>query len=379
MNRFVELRQLLHRRPELAGNEQITSETIARFIKSYGPDNLVTGLGGHGLAATFRGSREGPSVLVRCELDALPIPESLDLPYRSEVSGASHKCGHDGHMATLVGLAENIRKQPLQRGSVTLLFQPAEESGEGAVRVLSDPAFEPLRPDFVLAIHNLPGYEHGEVVIRSGVFAAASTGLQIRLKGKTSHAAEPEAGNNPAPAVAQLIQVLSSVPQFYTSLHESAQVTIVHVGVGELAFGTSPGEGTVAATLRSHSQETMSLLQEKCMSIAKRTAEAFELAVTVETVQPFPTTVNDPGVVKVIDDSAREVDMTVNYPEVPFAWSEDFGHFTAAHRGALIGLGSGVNQPPLHHPDYDFPDSLLRPGITLLRAITQRLTERDDV
>ena len=379
MNKLVELRHLLHRHPELAGHEQRTSETITRSLRSYGPDKLVTGLGGCGLAATLEGHREGPRVLVRCELDALPIPESMDISHRSEVNGASHKCGHDGHMAMLVGLAKHIHNHPLRRGSVTLLFQPAEETGEGAARVIGDPSFGELRPDFVLAIHNLPGFDLGTVVVRSGVFASASVGLRIVLQGKTSHAAEPELGNSPALAVAQLIQSLSSAPQFTSALHETGQVTVIHARVGEVAFGTSPGFGTVMATIRSHSRDVLERLREKCTALARGTAATFGLDVTVDALEPFPVTENDPEVVKIITMAAGAIGADVHQKEFPFAWSEDFGHFTAAYPGALIGLGAGKDQPPLHHPDYDFPDDLLEPGVELLGEIVHRLTESSNV
>jgi len=150
-------------------------------------------------------------------------------------------------MAIVAGLAERLHTHRPESGSVILLFQPAEETGEGADRVLSDSKFDQIQPDYVLALHNLPGYPLGQIIVREGVFASASSGLRIHLKGKTSHAAEPETGNSPALAVAQLIQVLSSIPQYYTSLHEPAQATVIHAKVGDVAFGTSPGEGSSAS------------------------------------------------------------------------------------------------------------------------------------
>ena len=245
--KYVELRKQFHRLPELSGQEKNTSKTIVSFLEYCKPDKIVTGIGGYGIAAVFSGSRKGQRVMVRCELDALPIPETLDIPHRSEAMGVSHKCGHDGHMAIVAGLAERLHTHRPESGSVILLFQPAEETGEGADRVLSDSKFDQIQPDYVLALHNLPGYPLGQIIVREGVFASASSGLRIHLKGKTSHAAEPETGNSPALAVAQLIQVLSSIPQYYTSLHEPAQATVIHAKVGDVAFGTSPGEGSSAS------------------------------------------------------------------------------------------------------------------------------------
>lgn len=373
--KYVELRKQLHRLPELSGQEKNTSKTIVSFLEYCKPDKITTGIGGYGIAAVFGGSRKGPRVMVRCELDALPIPETLDIPHRSEVTSVSHKCGHDGHMAIVAKLAERLYTHRPESGSVILLFQPAEETGEGAERILSDSKFDQIQPDYVLALHNLPGYPLGQIIVREGVFASASSGLRIHLKGKTSHAAEPEAGNSPALAVAQLIQVLSSIPQFYTSLHEPAQATVIHAKLGDVAFGTSPGEGDVMVTLRAHTQNMMKLLHDRVASIAGSTAEMFELEMAITPAEPFPPTTNDSQVVKLIEEAANKLDMNIHQMSHPFAWSEDFGHFTSRFKGALFGLGAGEDHPALHNPKYDFPDDLIDPGVSLFSEIINRLQE----
>jgi amidohydrolase len=379
MNRLIELRHRLHRQPERSGQEKQTAETLVQFLEGCRPERIMTGLGGHGLAAVFAGEQPGPRVLVRCELDALPIPESLDLSYRSEVVGVSHKCGHDGHMAILAGLAERLQARPALRGSTILLFQPSEETGEGAARVLSDRKFQELRPDYVMALHNLPGYELGQVIIKGGAFASASTGLHVHLLGRTAHAAEPEAGNSPALAVAQLIQVFSAMPQYHTSLHEAAKVTVIQARVGEIAYGTSPGEGDVRVTLRAYSTELIDRLTERAKELAGHTAGLFGLKLATETTEIFPATANDPDVIDLCEKAAGEVSLKVHHLEIPFGWSEDFGHFTSQYRGALIGLGAGTDQPPLHHPDYDFPDDLIPLGIELLASAIRMLQDRNHV
>jgi len=379
MTKYTELRHALHRLPELAGGERGTSETVLSYLEHCDPDRVVTGIGGFGIAAVFDGDRTGSRIMVRCELDALPIHETTSLPYRSEIAGVSHKCGHDGHMTILAGLAERLHARRPDAGSVVLLFQPSEETGEGAARVLADPAFSVIQPDWILALHNLPGYPLGQVIIREHVFASASSGLHIHLSGKTSHAAEPEAGNSPALAVAQLIQVLSTIPQFHTPLHEPAQMTVVHVRVGEAAFGTSPGEGDVMVTLRAHSQAVIDRLADRAVAIARGTADMFGLEMTALPAEPFPPTVNDSAVVTLIEKTAQKAGLSVHRQEQPFAWSEDFGHFTASCRGALFGLGAGENHPALHHPDYDFPDGLIPVGIALFESVIRELLVGDGV
>jgi len=196
MTALAELRRRLHRRAEVSSKEERTAALIAEamsgFDRGTGPDQVLRGLGGHGVAFTFSGKEEGPTVLLRCELDALPIPETIALEHGSADPAASHKCGHDGHMATLVGVAADLAERPLARGRAVLLFQPAEETGEGAARVIADPQFTLIAPDFAVALHNLPGRPLGSVVVRRGAFNCASVGLIARLRGRTSHAAEPE-------------------------------------------------------------------------------------------------------------------------------------------------------------------------------------------
>lgn len=169
-----EVRRELHSRPELSGQESGTAERLAGLLRQLRPDLLLDGLGGAGLAAVFDSGREGPGVLFRAELDALPISENNDFSYRSQREGVSHKCGHDGHMAILLGLAHALARKPPAKGRAILVFQPAEEVGAGAESMLSDSRFEQLLPiDYAFALHNLPGFPLGQVAIKKGAFTAA--------------------------------------------------------------------------------------------------------------------------------------------------------------------------------------------------------------
>ncbi len=365
------LRRELHRSPELAGQEQATAAKVADWLAARGPTRIVTGLGGHGLAGVWSAEVPGPRVLLRAELDGLPIPDEIDAPHASHTPGRGHKCGHDGHMAILAGVAARLEVAPPERGELVLLFQPAEETGQGASWVLEDPAFDGLRPDWCFGLHNLPGFEAGRVVVRPGSFAAASRGLAVELTGASSHAAEPQLGRSPALAVASLIQAFSAAGQFHTSLPEASKTTVIHAAVGEPAFGTSPGRGRVMVTLRAYEQEVVERLEARCRALAERIAAAYELQVEIEQVEPFPATINDARAADLIERAADAEGLSVTRPDQPFPWSEDFGHFTAAGPGALFGLGAGERHPALHNPDYDFPDDLLAPGVRLFERIAR--------
>lgn len=367
------LRRRLHAAAELSNQEARTAALIRAELEATAPDELVTELGGHGLAAVYGATEPGPTVLLRADLDALPIGEELDLEHASRTAGVAHKCGHDGHMAIQVGVARRFAVERPARGRVVVLFQPAEETGEGAARVLADPRFAALAPDLCLAAHNLPGAPLGTLVVRPGTFACASTGLVIHLSGTSSHAAEPENGASPVFAASTLAMALSAIPQRHVALHELCKVTIVGLEVGGPYFGTSPGNGRVMATLRAETDALLDEVLEVCERYARGTAAANGLEVEIETVERFPATVNDPAVIAAAVEAAQGLGMAVERRAHPYSWSEDFGHFTARFPGALLGLGSGLDQPPLHHPDFDFPDALLEPSVELFVATAKRL------
>ncbi|MFO7608685.1 MAG: M20/M25/M40 family metallo-hydrolase [Candidatus Krumholzibacteriia bacterium] len=178
---LVALRHRLHALAELSGAEAATAAAVADLLRACAPADLLTGLGGHGVAAVFAApaGAPGPTVVLRAELDALPIPETLDLDHASLTAGCAHKCGHDGHTAILLGVARELAATPPAGGRVVLLFQPAEETGQGAARVAADPRFLDLSPDWLFALHNLPGYPAGKVLVRAGAFCAGSAGLTV--------------------------------------------------------------------------------------------------------------------------------------------------------------------------------------------------------
>ncbi|MGF1638277.1 MAG: amidohydrolase [Cyclobacteriaceae bacterium] len=362
------IRQHLHANPELSGKEYNTQDYIIKFISKLKPQVLAR-VGKTGVMACFDGQEAGKTVLVRCELDALPIEESNEFSYSSNVPGVAHQCGHDGHSAILCGLAKHYSQHPPEKGQIVLLWQPAEENGEGANAVLNDTNFGFIIPDHVLALHNLPGYPLHAVVVKNGAFTAAVKSIIIKLTGKTSHAAEPESGINPALAIAEILQQCHELNIIETDKADFALVTPIYIHMGEKAYGTSAGYGEVHLTIRTWDNKEMKKLSKACEDIAQACAKKHKLQVQITWTQEFSANVNDASLVDKIREAATENKLTVIERKAPFKWGEDFGQFTDQYQGAMFGIGAGKDHPALHNPNYDFPDEIIETGITMLHSV----------
>jgi amidohydrolase len=373
MPELIRLRRELHANPELSDNEQKTPGILTDFFRQFRPDETISSLGSNGIAFVFGGGRPGPTVVFRCELDAIPVEEKNDFAYRSRIRGLSHKCGHDGHMAIMAGCGYLISLNRPQKGQVILLFQPAEETGQGAAAVVDDQKFKNLNPDYAFALHNLPGYPFGAILLKSGTINCASRGMIIRLIGITSHSAWPEDGLSPAEPMCDLIQDLARLPatsdlnQFY------CKVTVGHARLGDPAFGLSPGYAEVMATLRSETDAAMSILVERAVNRVKEKATLAHLSYEIGWAEEFIASSNDPGACDIVKKAGRAVGAEVIDLKQALPVSEDFGQFTARIPGVMFGLGAGEDCPGLHQADYDFPERLIDIGSNLFMQIAQML------
>ena len=373
MSGVVNLRREIHRNPDRSGRETGTAERLLRFFEPLRPDEVIEELGGTGIAFVFSATQAGPTILLRSELDALPIQEVNEFEHRSLHDGTSHKCGHDGHMAILAAVGEKLSKKRPARGRVVLLYQPAEETGQGAAAVIADEKFAPIKPDFCFALHNLPGFPLGEIIVRNGTFSCASRGLAIRLTGKTAHAAQPETGVSPAKAMCQLIAELSELPSVMDFSNELAFATVVGSRLGEQAFGTAPGEAEIWVTLRSETDATMARMVSHAESRIRQLAVEHGLESAIAYRDIFAATVNSERAVDVIRRAAD--DGLLRVAEQPFRWSEDFGCFSSIAQCAMFGLGAGEAVADLHNPDYDFPDALISLGADIFLGILEQAGE----
>jgi len=335
MQEIKTLRRELHQHPELSGFENQTSTRIKDFItEHHEPTFIIDKLGGNGLAAIYDFSDKGTTIVIRCELDALPIQETNTVDYRSAVDGVSHKCGHDGHMAMVAGLVFWIKEQAFKDGKIVLLFQPAEETGKGVNKVLRDKRFQSLNP-------------------------AEVQSLSIHLKGKEAHAAEPENAINPALAISKLVSALAQMNNDDPNDNDFAVLTSVHLSMGEKAYGISPAEGELHYTIRSWSTAVMDGLKAEIIQASKTIASAHQLEYEINWFEHFPASRNDVDCVNEIKKAAQQRGFNIQHRPYPFKFGEDFGWFTKDYKTGMFGLGSGENTPALHHADYDFPEEIL--------------------
>ena len=372
--RLEEIRKEIHQNPELSQHEFNTAKRIKIYLKTYSVGTVST-VANSGVLVTFDSGAAGQSILLRADIDALPIKEINDFKHKSKTSGVSHKCGHDGHAAIMLGVAELLSKYPLKKGKVVLLFQPAEEIGIGAESVLNDPHFQKLQFDFVFALHNIPGIEKNKIIIKENIFNANVKSMIIKLQGKTAHAAEPEKGQNPAMAIADILHYIEKETNNNPQQEDFFLITPVHINLGEIAYGISAGAGELHLTLRSWD---LGLFEKKCSNLEKfikRTCEKYTLGFQISWTQVFYANKNNPAAIDFIRLAAKTNKFEIHEMSHSFKWGEDFGLFTQKFKGAMFGLGAGENTPALHNPDYDFPDEIISTGVQQFFQIIQEINK----
>ncbi len=371
----VQLRQDLHRHPELSGREKMTARRVIDFIAAFSPDEILENIGGYGFCASYLFADEGPEIAIRCELDALPIDEVNPLAYASVTSGVSHKCGHDGHMAIVAGLAAWLSTRPFQAGKVRLLFQPSEENGQGAQALLADQKMAGFSPDYVFALHNLPGYPLHEILVVPQQFSATVLSLAIYFEGAVAHAAQPEKGRNPSLAISEASIAIQQLVNPDPAGRDYTLITPVYTRIGSPDYGISAGEGEVHFTLRAWTEERMGLLLDSIDQIIATVSEKYRLSYRTRQFDYFPTVINDEQCNALIVEAAKNLDYRVTVLKEPMRFGEDFGFFTQKGKGAMFGLGAGMQTAPLHNQAYDFPDALLETGMSMFRRIISTLLQ----
>jgi amidohydrolase len=372
LEQLVTIRHQIHQNPELSGKETQTADFVCDFLnnQSRPPSELLRDVGGTGIIATYDSGVDGPAVLFRAELDALPILEINDFAYKSCTPGVSHKCGHDGHMATLLGLGMVLASNKLKKGKIYLLFQPAEETGSGSAAMIGDSRFTSFHVDYVFAFHNIPEYPLGSIILRKGVFTASVRSLSVILSGKTSHAAEPENGISPSLCIAKLLLQLDEMSNNDLNREDFRVITPVHVLMGESgAFGVTPGHGEVHLTFRTWGERQMELLVCDLLKLIANLATQSHLQYRLSWTDIFVANENTDLAVDVLESAATRCSYPFLHSQFPMKWGEDFGNFTQKFAGSFFGIGAGTNHAALHNPDYDYPDEILESGLKMFLEV----------
>ncbi|HIB67490.1 MAG TPA: amidohydrolase [Phycisphaerales bacterium] len=359
----LELRWDLHRNPCLSSDEQDSADRIERWLKErVHPTEILRNFGGTGLAAVFDSGKPGSNVIIRTEIDALPMDDTPELPHCSTRPGIAHKCGHDGHAAIVTAVSVLLEKYPLPAGKAILLYQPAEETGVGARAILADTRFPKLEASWAFGLHNVPGHPLGQILIKDGPFCPASEGMSIKIIGAPSHASEPQKGKNPARALSQMISSFCGLPSELGGLNSVGLVTPTSIHMGHNDFGISPGEAELCFTVRAENNRQLAILVNAMRERASLIGSAHGLQMEFVRHDPFPATVNTPEGVQILKQAFDRLGYEPEEIPVIFPWSEDFGEFLMRMPGAFFALGSGVDHPPLHSSEYDFPDQLIPKG-----------------
>ncbi|ONG57335.1 amidohydrolase [Pseudoroseomonas deserti] len=367
---FAALRRDLHHHPELAFAEHRTAETAARMLAGWGYQ-VESGIAGTGLVATLQRGHGRRSLGLRADMDALPIAEQTGLPHASRSPGVMHACGHDGHVAILLAAARDLALHGEFDGRLTLIFQPAEETGSGARRMLAEGLFDRFPVDAVYGLHSWPGEAEGRFGFVEGPAMAAVDLALISILGRGGHGAAPQETVDPVVVAAHVITALQTVVSRNLDPLEMAVVTVGAIQGGEAA-NVIPDSVSLKLTARSYREAARALLERRIPAITRAQADSFGATAQVEYRRGFPALVNHAAETGFARDVARRLlGQDAILPDFrPRTASEDFAHLLLARPGSYLFLGAGEG-PALHNPRFDFNDALLLPGAALWSGLAE--------
>ncbi|MFZ2446706.1 MAG: M20 family metallopeptidase [Syntrophobacteraceae bacterium] len=374
---LVGLRRYFHQYPELAYREEKTAEKIARVLGELGI-GCKTGIGGTGILASLAASRAGPTLAIRADMDALPIEEKNDLPYRSKNAGVMHACGHDGHIAIALGTARSLVERKWAengRGKVLFIFQPAEESGAGARAMLDSGAFDSESVDAVFAGHMHPQIPAGQIGIAPDVSNAASDNFVIKIVGKGGHGAHPHLGIDPIVAGSHLVTQIQTIIGRSVSPLDSAVVTVGKFHSGS-ARNIIPEEAVLEGTVRTLRPEVRERVLRRLKDLVEGIASGHGVSCDFSVMAGYPLLRNDPKLVDYAMRTGAGVFGAGNmHSEGPRLGAEDFAYFALRWPGVLVRIGCRAPGAEvsrgLHSPWFDFDESALDAGVRLFTALIE--------
>ncbi len=371
-------RRDIHAQPELGFEEQRTADLVAKKLEEFGCE-VFRGIGRTGVVGRLRAGGSPRAIGLRADMDALPIEEATNLPYRSRHPGRMHACGHDGHTTMLLGAARYLADTRNFDGTVHFIFQPAEEGLGGGEAMVKDGLFERFPCDAIFGMHNRPGLAVGKFQIRSGPMMAGGAYYDITVTGRGAHGARPESGIDPVLVASHIATALQSVVSRNVRPLDTAVLSVTQIHAGD-AYNVIPEQAFMRGTVRAFSSETMMLIERNTERIASGVAAGFGAAAELDFRLIFPPLVNDAGETEFIADTAAELvgEDNVNRNGNLVMASEDFSYMLDRRPGAYIqiGNGDGGGGCEVHNPGYDFNDAALPLGASLFARLAERKLPR---
>ena len=378
---FRTVRRDLHAHPELGFEERRTSDLIAGLLAQWGIP-VHRGLGGTGVVGVISNGISGRAVGLRADIDALPITERNAFAHASTHRGRMHACGHDGHTTMLLAAAKHLAAHRNFDGTVYLVFQPAEEGGGGARKMIKDGLFERFPMDAIFGIHNWPGLAAGQFVVKSGPTFASSNEFRIVIRGRGAHAAMPDLGIDPVPVACQMVQAFQTVVSRNRPPLDPGVISVTMINAGE-ATNVIPESCEIQGTVRTFTLGTLEMIEQAMRRIAEGTCQAFGARCEFEFQRNYPPTVNHDAETAFVRDLLTDwVGRENVFGFEGTMGAEDFGYFLqekpgcyfliAGGGGAHRAEGHGAGPCTLHNPSYDFNDELIPVGATMWVRLVER-------
>ncbi|HEX7076658.1 MAG TPA: M20 aminoacylase family protein [Hyphomicrobiaceae bacterium] len=366
------IRRDFHQHPEIGFEEVRTSGIVADLLKSWGVDEVHTGIGKTGVVGIINGKSEGRSIGLRADMDALPMDEQTNLPYASKSPGRFHGCGHDGHTTMLLGAARYLAETRNFAGRVVLIFQPAEEGLGGARAMLADGLFEKFPCDEIYGFHNNPFAEPKKVGVKPGTAMAGASFFDITVQGVGSHGAMPHHARDPIIAATSLVQNLQTIVSRNVEPTRPAVLSVTQIHSGA-AYNVVPDKAVISGTIRFFEDPVKELIHERVRQLCSGFAQSYGLEITVDLRDIFEVLVNDEACSKAYLEAAAEIVGEENVSETKelMTGSEDFADMLKAIPGAYCTIGH-KGSVPLHNPAFVFDDDVLPIGASILARIVER-------
>lgn len=363
----------LHRHPELMYDVHRTASFVADKLKSFGCDEIVTGLGRTGVVGVIKGKKAGDRVIgLRADMDALPIHEESGAPHASTIAGKMHACGHDGHTAMLLGAAKYLCETRNFSGTSIVIFQPAEEGGGGGKAMVDDGLMERFGINEVYGMHNLPGLPVGEFGMRPGPIMASADKFEITIEGKGAHAAMPHMAVDTIVIASQLVLALQSIVARNVDPLESAVLSVTTIHGGD-AFNVLPQNVTMRGTVRTFNPDIQDLVIERMRQVINATGAMHGASIRLDYERGYPVTRNHDAQTEFAAKVASEIagSERVNRAIAPMMGAEDFSYMLNERPGSFVFIGNG-HSAGLHHPAYDFNDAVIPHGVSYWARLVEK-------